>query len=366
VAVATAIAAPVAPYLLALPRRFRKAEACSKVNRNEPWFSFKNYRLVLTQPHGLLHRLTSLQGNCWRQLPLEEKRCWEQRAKEEKQQHKVRHPDYRFRPVQNRNKNKDPLRDVSHFSGPKNEKQQQKPEEEMCCDAVAALLLEGKKGDELAQAVRNLDMARSARFGSIPREGTLSARGSLGGMTPPPPFFNFPGQVALNHACGLGLRRPSSVPLPDAWLGGFGSTMFSSQAQYPMSTMNLSHMPLMTSPRPVSPSPVAGISFAAQQQQTHGLFLRRPSSAQPMGMTGRSWTTPLYEGFTVMAFLHDLGIEQQRMLINTKQRPKLLANPIILSSVALLSTILRLQICHPSPLLRMDQTRVTLAHTIYP
>jgi hypothetical protein len=70
----------------------------------------------------------------------------------------------------------------------------------------------------------------------------------------------------------------------------------------------------MTPSRAVSPSPIAGISFAAQQQQqqAHGLFLRRPSSAQPMGMTGRrSWTTPSYEGFTVMPFLHDLGFEHQ-------------------------------------------------------
>jgi hypothetical protein len=181
----------------------------------------------------------------------------------------------------------------------------------MRCDAVAALLLEGKKGDELAQAVRNLDMAQQARFASLSREGTVSARGSLGSMTTPPPYFNFPGQLGLHHASGLGLRRPSSVPLPDAWLGGFGSTMFTSQAQYPVPSMTLPHVPLMTSSRPVSPSPVTGISFAAQQQQTHGLLLRRPSSAQPGMMGRRSWTTPSYEGYTVMPFLHDLGIEHQ-------------------------------------------------------
>lgn len=176
----------------------------------------------------------------------------------------------------------------------------------MRCDAVAALLLEGKKGDELAQAVKHLDMAHKARFDSLSREGTISARGSLSSMTTPPPYFGLPGQ-SLHH---VGLRRPSSVPLPDSWLGGFGSTMFPSQAQY-LPSVTLPHVPLVTSSRPVSPSPITGISFAAQQH-CHGLFLRRPSSAQPMGMTGRrSWTTPSYDGYTVMPFLNDLGIEHQ-------------------------------------------------------
>ena len=153
-------------------------------------------------------------------------------------------------------------------------------------------------------------MARNANFASLSREGTVSARGSLSSMTTPPPYFGFPGQLAPQNSSGLGLRRPSSVPLPDAWLGGFGSTMFPPQVPYPLSSMALPHVPLMTS-RPVSPSPITGISFAAQQHQTHGLLLRRPSSAQPMGMVGRrSWTTP-YDGYTVMPFLQDLGIDHQ-------------------------------------------------------
>ncbi|KAF9522781.1 high mobility group box domain-containing protein, partial [Crepidotus variabilis] len=49
--------------------------------------------------HGSLSKII---GNCWRQLPLDEKHYWEQRAKEEKQQHKIKHPDYRFRPVHNK------------------------------------------------------------------------------------------------------------------------------------------------------------------------------------------------------------------------------------------------------------------------
>lgn len=223
--------------------------------------------------------------------------------------------------MHNRNKNKDGLRGPSNAPGPRKEKTQQTPEEEMRCDAVAALLLEGKKGDELAQAVRNLDMAHNARFSSLSREGTVSARGSLGSMTPPLSYFGFPGQIAQQHASGLGLRRPSSVPLPDAWLGGFSSTMFSTQSQYPVPSMTLPHVPFMSSSRPVSPSPITGISFASQQQQYHGLMLRRPSSAQPMGVVGRrSWTTPSYEGYSVMPFLQDLGIDHQLRHLHPAQQ----------------------------------------------
>lgn len=240
-------------------------------------------------------------------MPLDEKRYWEQRAKEEKQQHKIRHPDYRFRPVHNKNK-KDCSKGASSGLG-KKDKPLQAQEEELRCDAVAALLLEGKKGDELAQAVRDLDNAHKANVSSFSREGTLSARDSFSSnmATPPPPYFF---QPTPQYGAGVGLRRPSSVPLPvDGWLSGFGSTIFSPAAQYPNSSLTLPHVPFMTSSRPVSPSPITGISFAAQQHQYQERVLRRPSSAQPIGMAGRrSWSTPTYDGYATMPFLQDLGI----------------------------------------------------------
>ncbi|TFK95839.1 high mobility group box domain-containing protein, partial [Pterulicium gracile] len=49
--------------------------------------------------HGSLSKII---GNCWRSLPPNEKRVWEQRAKTAKAEHKIAHPDYRFRPVHNK------------------------------------------------------------------------------------------------------------------------------------------------------------------------------------------------------------------------------------------------------------------------
>jgi hypothetical protein len=46
-----------------------------------------------------------------------------------------------------------------------------------------------------------------------------------------------------------------------------------------------------------------------QQQYQERLLLRRPSSAQPMGVWGRrSWAT-MYDGHSAMPFFQDLGIE---------------------------------------------------------
>ncbi|KAH8985792.1 hypothetical protein EDB86DRAFT_3083384 [Lactarius hatsudake] len=76
-------------------------------------------------------------------LPLEEKRVWEVKAKHAKAEHKQMYPNYRFRPVHNKNKERKP----KALSLPKTR------------SAVKMLptLLEGMKGEELAAAVKRLD-----------------------------------------------------------------------------------------------------------------------------------------------------------------------------------------------------------------
>ncbi|KAG1738311.1 hypothetical protein EDD22DRAFT_923022 [Suillus occidentalis] len=125
--------------------------------------------------HGSLSKII---GNCWRALPLEEKRVWEIKAKHAKAEHKARYPEYRFRPVHNKNKEK------------KKEKATPTAEDERRCEEVAQLLLDGMKGDQLAAAIRKLD------------ENKVYA--------PTPAYL---------------LRRPSSVPLPDSRFGAQGITI---------------------------------------------------------------------------------------------------------------------------------------------
>lgn len=161
-------------------------------------------------------------GNCWRSLPLDEKRVWEIKAKHAKAEHKQIYPEYRFRPVHNKNKEK-------------KEKPVATPDDERRCEEVAQLLLEGKKGDELAAAVRTLDRLRT----ESPNVGPT-----------------------YHH------RRSSSVPLPDHRLGYNG--------------IALPALPFLPMSRPGSPTHDTSMRMIYGQ--------RRASSVQPI--PSRSWMMP--------------------------------------------------------------------------
>lgn len=161
-----------------------------------------------------------LSGNCWRSLPLEEKHVWEVKAKHAKAEHKLRYPEYRFRPVHNKNKEK------------KKEKPQVTPEEERRCEDVAALLLEGMKGEALAAAVRALDQKQKPYAHQVDRH-----------------------------------RRSSSVPLPNDY--------------YPQG-IALPSVPFLSAhSRPASP---ARFMFGSRRASSAG--------ARPVGNLSRAWTLP--------------------------------------------------------------------------
>ncbi|KAF7973482.1 hypothetical protein HWV62_15092 [Athelia sp. TMB] len=168
--------------------------------------------------HGSLSKII---GNCWRALPLEEKRVWEVKAKHAKIEHKQMYPEYRFRPVHNKNKEK-------------KEKPATTADDERRCEEVAELLLQGKKGDELAAAVNRLDRLRE---------------------TPEREPFHY------------GHRRSSSVPLPD----------------------NRYHNIALPS-LPFLAQPAARVSTQEDVAMRMMFGQRRASSAQPMH--SRSWMQP--------------------------------------------------------------------------
>ncbi|KAF8976161.1 hypothetical protein BDQ17DRAFT_1441241 [Cyathus striatus] len=142
--------------------------------------------------HGSLSKII---GNCWHKLPPEQKKIWDKRAKAAKEEHKKLYPHYRFKPVHNKNKKK--------------EKSGENVEEERRCEEVAQLLLEGKKGDELAQAVLDLDRMRDGPRGGIRRPSSVPLPGDYGfggGIAlPSVPFLQQPQQQQQF------LRRPSSA-----------------------------------------------------------------------------------------------------------------------------------------------------------
>ncbi|KAI0317057.1 hypothetical protein OF83DRAFT_1172331 [Amylostereum chailletii] len=190
--------------------------------------------------------LSRIIGNCWQSLPLDERKVWEIKAKHAKAEHKAMYPNYRFKPVHNRSKEKKVKTAVA-------------PEDEQRCEEVAQLLLEGMKGEELEEAVKRLDRVRS--------ETPATHRTTADNSPAPPPYSPGPMQpLALP-------RRPSSVPLP-------GSFPFPSS--FP--------------PPPFAP-------FGHRQDSLDFGFLdfgriqvpRRPSSVQPIGSA--AWVTPDFNDF---------------------------------------------------------------------
>ncbi|TFK66380.1 hypothetical protein BDN72DRAFT_899899 [Pluteus cervinus] len=181
--------------------------------------------------HGSLSKII---GNCWRALPPSERSIWEGKAKKAKADHKQRYPDYRFRPVHNKNKDK------------KKEKQPAPPGTEQHCEAVAQLLLEGKKGTELEAALKRINPHSQPHH-------------QLHMVSPGPLYMQ---------------RRSSSVPLPDF------------MPQYDNMAI-LPPPPPYSQSRPASPMSV----YQRQQRMMCGLGQRRASSAGPIAGF-RSWTMP--------------------------------------------------------------------------
>ncbi|KAF8205172.1 hypothetical protein K438DRAFT_1757163 [Mycena galopus ATCC 62051] len=208
--------------------------------------------------HGSLSKII---GNCWRSLPLPEKHTWEVKAKHAKAEHKLKYPDYKFRPVHNkRGAGPAPTaqpasRSTSGNAGKNGPLSPQ--EDERRCEEVAALLLQGKKGEELAWALRDLDSRRqvehthsssspvpvpyhqNSKFphplnldpmyypqlpGSPPSSAlTSSHASSSGGGSPyalPMPLEHSSRDQTWRH------RRSSSVPLPNDYAYSFPPFMY--------------------------------------------------------------------------------------------------------------------------------------------
>lgn len=154
------------------------------------------------------------------------------------------YPNYRFRPVHNKNKKR-------------KEKMQMEQPDEQRCEEVAQLLLEGKKGDELAAALRLRDTERARSTASaspMPQQG----------MYPMMPTPMYP------------MRRSSSVP----------PTLYA-----PIAIPLMPFFPLQAGPSMSRPdSPVGNIA------RSNRYVPRRPSSAGPSYYGG--WAMPPPSGFS--------------------------------------------------------------------
>ncbi|KDR79711.1 hypothetical protein GALMADRAFT_243779 [Galerina marginata CBS 339.88] len=254
--------------------------------------------------HGSLSKII---GNCWRQLPLEEKKVWEKRAKEEKAAHKVRFPDYRFRPVHNKNKTPSApssTKSSARADGRTKERQHTTAEEEQRCEDISTLILEGKAGDELEAAIRDLDSARvlekerlvlgrdmrdeySYDFDVEGSESQRSRRTSLNFTSrhASPAALHLPYSIPTNpgfahpfsHSAAYH-RRSSSVPLPNDWFASSGPFLDSSASGIAIPTLpSLSSLSRAPSPSPMGVGSIGISRFAHARGQ---------SQNQNQGMSG--------------------------------------------------------------------------------
>jgi hypothetical protein len=268
--------------------------------------------------------LSKIIGSCWRSLPAEEKVIWEKRARAEKAEHKRKYPEYRFRPVHNKNKNKNA--DVPPPN--KKTKADALPPSLASIETlrseregfIAQCLLDGLKGDALKEQVSNWDDLHGWVEGA---EGLamLEARART------PKANALPGSFPATHAMPLSKypsRRPSSVPLPNDFisfqtgylqpqqyfsqyadttfphvaesshglsmdLAGYSGTNFAQPSFSMLPPLN--NNPL----RPPSPSPNNFDVGSISRQQRMVLGGRRASSAQAFINYGRpddSWPAP--------------------------------------------------------------------------
>lgn len=90
--------------------------------------------------------LSKIVGLTWAKLPHEERQKWHAMAKVAQEEHKRKYPEYAFRPLHSKGKaeSKRKVREV----GPKDMKR---------CARIAELLVEGKKGEELSEAIAEFD-----------------------------------------------------------------------------------------------------------------------------------------------------------------------------------------------------------------
>ncbi|KAG6916360.1 hypothetical protein DXG01_007196 [Tephrocybe rancida] len=109
--------------------------------------SFIKSQHVSTEVETNHSTLSKIIGLTWKNLPNDERLLWHAKAKAALDEHKRKFPQYAFRPTQARHKGSTEKRKVREV-GPKDHKR---------CAKIAELLVGGKKGQELDEAIQEFD-----------------------------------------------------------------------------------------------------------------------------------------------------------------------------------------------------------------
>jgi len=110
--------------------------------------SFIKSQHVSTEVETNHSTLSKIIGITWQSLPDQERQIWHQKAKEALEEHKRRFPKYAFRPVQTKAKG---------AASEKRKVREVEPKDIKRCKKIAQLLVAGKKGQELENAIQEFD-----------------------------------------------------------------------------------------------------------------------------------------------------------------------------------------------------------------
>lgn len=106
------------------------------------FYAKKKVSTEIERDHRHISRVIAL---CWKKLPDDEKAIWYELAEEEKKQHKLKYPNYRFKPV---SRTTPVVRRKVKRNGPR---------EVLRCHRLADFIAAGKTGSELESAIRAYD-----------------------------------------------------------------------------------------------------------------------------------------------------------------------------------------------------------------
>ncbi|KAI6005017.1 high mobility group box domain-containing protein, partial [Pisolithus orientalis] len=103
-------------------------------------------KIRTTVEHDNRH-ITRIIAHCWNRLSDADKQVWREKAAAEKALHAEKYPNYRFSPIGRTTK---PIKRNVRRNGIEDKKR---------CEKVAELLLAGKSGEELEDAVKQVDIS---------------------------------------------------------------------------------------------------------------------------------------------------------------------------------------------------------------
>jgi hypothetical protein len=102
--------------------------------------------------------LSTIVGITWKNLPEEERQIWVEKARVAREEHKLRHPSYRYQPLptaEERAVSRENKRKVKEENIPR-------PDVERCAE-ISRLLVEGHRGQELEDLLANFDRNRQPK-----------------------------------------------------------------------------------------------------------------------------------------------------------------------------------------------------------